>query len=84
MKVHKQTIAQVAQAFKNLGSSNEQARIMAEQLVKRADQLAKENTSSFIEELGKLLETVSCGAQGRLKPSDEAEMSQKSSKTAEK
>jgi thioesterase domain-containing protein len=84
MKVHKQTIAQVAQAFKNLGSSNEQARIMAEQLVKRADQLAKENTSSFIEELGKLLETVSCGAQGRLKPSDETEMSQKSSKTAEK
>jgi uncharacterized protein with von Willebrand factor type A (vWA) domain len=84
MKVHKQTIAQVAQAFKNLGSSNEQARIMAEQLVKRADQLAKENTSSFIEELGKLLETVSCGAQGRLKPSDEAKMGQKSSKTAEK
>jgi hypothetical protein len=84
MNVHKQTIAQVAQAFKNLGSSNEQARIMAEQLVKRADQLAKENNSSLIEELGKLLETVSCGAQGRLKPSDEAEMSQKSSKTAEK
>ena len=57
---------------------------MAEQLVKRADQLAKENNSSLIEELGKLLETVSCGAQGRLKPSDEAEMGQKSSKTAEK
>ena len=84
MKEHEQTIVQVAQAFKNLGSSNEQARIMAEQLVKRADQLAKENNSSFIEELGKLLETVSCGAQGRLKPSDEEEISQKSSKTAEK
>ena len=50
MKEHEQTIAQVAQAFKNLGSSNEQARIMAEQLVKRADQLAKENNSSFIED----------------------------------
>ena len=84
MNEHELTIAQVAQAFKNLGSSNEQARIMAEQLVKRADQLAKENNSSLIEELGKLLETVSCGAQGRLKPSDEAEISQKSSKTAEK
>ena len=84
MNEHELTIAQVAQAFKNLGSSNEQARIMAEQLVKRADQLAKENNSSLIEELGKLLETVSCGAQGRLKPSDEAEISQKRSKTAEK
>ena len=57
---------------------------MSEQLVKRADQMAKVNNSSLIEELGKLLETVSCGAQGRLKPSDEAEMGQKSSKTAEK
>ena len=84
MNEHEQTIAQVAQAFKNLGSSNEQARIMAEQLVKRADQLAKENNSSLIEELGKLLETVSCGAQGRLKPSDEGEMGQKRAKTAEK
>ena len=84
MNEHEQTITQVAQAFKNLGSSTEQARIMAEQLVKRADQLAKENNSSFIEELGKLLETVSCGAQGRLKPSDEGEMGQKRAKTPEK
>ena len=84
MNEHELTIAQVAQAFKNLGSSNEQARIMAEQLVKRADQLAKENNSSLIEELGKLLETVSCGAQGRLKPSDEGEMGQKRAKTPEK
>jgi len=84
MNENEKTIAQVAQAFKNLGSSTEQARIMAEQLVKRADQLAKENKSSLIEELGKLLETVSCGAQGRLKPSDEAELAQKSPKTSEK
>ena len=84
MNEHDQTISQVAEALKNLGSSTEQARVMAEQLVKRADQMAKVNNSSLIEELGKLLETVSCGAQGRLKPSDEAEMGQKSSKTAEK
>ena len=84
MNEHEQTISQVAEAFKNLGSSTEQARVMSEQLVKRADQMAKVNNSSLIEELGKLLETVSCGAQGRLKPSDEAEMGQKSSKTAEK
>lgn len=84
MNEHDQTISQVAEAFKNLGSSTEQAQVMSEQLVKRADQMAKVNNSSLIEELGKLLETVSCGAQGRLKPSDEAEMGQKSSKTAEK
>jgi len=84
MNEHDQTISQVAEAFKNLGSSTEQARVMSEQLVKRADQMAKVNNSSLIEELGKLLETVSCGAQGRLKPSDEAEMGQNSSKTAEK
>ena len=84
MNEHDQTISQVAEAFKNLGSSTEQARVMSEQLVKRADQMAKVNNSSLIEELGKLLETVSCGAQGRLKPSDEAEMGQKSLKTAEK
>jgi hypothetical protein len=84
MNEHDQTISQVAEALKNLGSSTEQARVMAEQLVKRADQMAKVNNSSLIEELGKLLETVSCGAQGRLKPSDEAELGQKNSKTPEK
>jgi hypothetical protein len=84
MNEHDQTISQVAEALKNLGSSTEQARVMAEQLVKRADQMAKLNNSSLIEELGKLLETVSCGAQGRLKPSDEAELGQKNSKTSEK
>jgi hypothetical protein len=84
MNEHDQTISQVAEALKNLGSSTEQARVMAEQLVKRADQMAKVNNSSLIEELGKLLETVSCGAQGRLKPSDEAELGQKNSKTQEK
>jgi hypothetical protein len=84
MNEHDQTISQVAEALKNLGSSTEQARVMAEQLVKRADQMAKVNNSSLIEELGKLLETVSCGAQGRLKPSDEAELGQKNSKTSEK
>jgi hypothetical protein len=84
MNEHDQTISQVTEAFKNLGSSTEQARVMSEQLVKRADQMVKVNNSSLIEELGKLLETVSCGAQGRLKPSDEAEMGQKSTKTSEK
>ncbi len=70
MKEHQQAIEQVGQAMENLGSSKAQARIMAQQLVKRAIQLEKQNKSSFLEELGKLLQTVSCGAKGELKPED--------------
>ena len=43
--------------------------------MKRASQLAAEEKSSLVEELGKLLETVSFGAQGRLKPEDEGDFS---------
>ena len=75
MKEHQQAIEQVAQAMENLGSSKAQARIMAQQLVKRAIQLEKQNKSSFLEELGKLLQTVSCGAQGELKPEDKPNFS---------
>ena len=71
MKEQKEAIEKVSEAFHKLGASNEQAKVMAEQLVKRANQLANVNQSSLIEELGKLLKTVSCGAQGRLKPEDE-------------
>ncbi len=70
MKEYEDAIQQVGRAFQNLGSSEEQANVMAMQLVKRAIQLEKQNKSSFLEELGKLLQTVSCGAQGRLKPED--------------
>ena len=70
MKEHEDAIQQVGQAFRKLGSSEEQAKVMAMQLVKRAIQLEKQNKSSFLEELGKLLQTVSCGAQGELKPED--------------
>ena len=70
MKEHERAIEQVGQAFENLGSSREQAQVMAQQLVKRAQQLQNQNNSSFLEELGKLLQTVSCGARGELKPED--------------
>ena len=71
MKEHEDAVQQVGQAFQKLGSSEEQAKVMAMQLVKRAIQLEKQNKSSFLEELGKLLQTVSCGAQGELKPEDQ-------------
>jgi hypothetical protein len=46
---------------------------MAKQLIKRAEQRAEEKGSSKVEELQKLLEVSVFGAQGRLKPSDEAD-----------
>ena len=75
MKEHEDAVQQVGQAFQKLGSSEEQAKVMAMQLVKRAIQLEKQNKSSFLEELGKLLQTVSCGAQGELKPEDKPNFS---------
>jgi hypothetical protein len=50
---------------------------MAGQLVKRAEQRAKEGTISKTEALSELLEVAVCGAQGRLKPSDEANFEDK-------
>jgi hypothetical protein len=75
MKEHEDAVQQVGQAFQKLGSSEEQAKVMAMQLIKRAIQLEKQNKSSFLEELGKLLQTVSCGAQGELKPEDKPNFS---------
>jgi len=75
MKEHEDAVQQVGRAFQKLGSSEEQAKVMAMQLVKRAIQLEKQNKSSFLEELGKLLQTVSCGAQGELKPEDKPNFS---------
>ncbi len=65
----------VAQGLTNLGASQEQSRVMAAQLVKRAGQLSQSRGTSFASELAKLLETVSCGSQGRLKPSESEDFS---------
>ena len=73
MSEQEDAIEKVAQAFANLGANTEQSIIMAKQLVKRADQLSKEKNTSLVEELGKLLSTVSHGAQGSLKPEDNPE-----------
>ncbi len=72
MSEEQEAIKQVGEAFQNLGATEKQAQVMAEQLVKRAVQLQKQNQTSLIEELGKLLKTVSYGAQGQLKPEDKA------------
>tara|TARA_B100000925_G_scaffold256910_1_gene210999 strand:+ start:514 stop:759 length:246 start_codon:yes stop_codon:yes gene_type:complete len=66
-------IEKVSEIFLNLGAESQQARIMARQLIKRAEQRAEEKNGSKVEELQKLLEVSVFGAQGRLKPSDEAD-----------
>jgi len=70
MSEEQKAIKQVGEAFQKLGATDKQAQVMAEQLVKRAVQLQRQNKTSLIEELGKLLKTVSYGAQGQLKPED--------------
>ena len=65
-------IMDVSLIFQNLGAPEEQAMIMARQLIKRADQIAEEKKTSKIVELRKLLEIASLGAQGQTKPNDEA------------
>ena len=66
-------IKDVSRIFQNLGAPEEQAMIMARQLIKRADQIAEEKNTSKIVELRKLLEIATLGAQGQTKPNDEAD-----------
>ena len=74
--MNREEIENVAKLFKNLGAEEKQAEIMAKQLLKRAEQLAKERKSSKTEELQKLLEVSIYGAQGMLKPSQERDFDQ--------
>ena len=67
----------VAQIFLNLGAEQKIAMQMAKQLLKRAEQRSKEEDISKEEALKALLEVAVYGAQGMLKPSDEANFEQK-------
>jgi len=72
-----ESINQVEKVFQNMGAEKEVARRMASQLVKRADQKAKENQSSKIVELQRLLELAVYGAQGLLKPDEKGDLDEK-------
>lgn len=52
--------------FANLGASESAARTMAEQLLKRAEQLAKERSVSRMEALDYLLKVAIAGREGRV------------------
>lgn len=68
---------QVAKIFENLGAEKQLAIQMAKQMIKRAEQREMEQDISKTEALHELLEVAVYGAQGRLKPSDEANFEQK-------
>ena len=76
MTTEKET-EQVSKIFLNLGAEKKLAIQMAKQLIKRAEQVQKNNGISKAEALQELLEVAVYGAQGRLKPSDEANFEQK-------
>jgi hypothetical protein len=61
-------MSQVARVFQNMGADKQSAERMAGQLIKRAEQKAKQNKTSKIIELQKLLELSIYGARGFLKP----------------
>ena len=65
-------VIEVARVFKNLGADEAKAQVMARQIIKRAERIAEEKRSSKVDELRKLLEIAVLGAQGLLKPSDQA------------
>ena len=65
-------VIEIARVFKNLGADEAKAQVMARQIIKRAERIAEEKESSKIDELRKLLEIAVLGAQGLLKPRDQA------------
>ena len=71
------SINQVMGIFQNMGADRESARRMARQLIKRAEQKSKEEKSSKIIELQKLLELSIYGAQGLLKPEKKGDFDEK-------
>jgi hypothetical protein len=71
------SIKQVTKVFQNMGAEDETAQKMASQLVKRAEQKARENKSDKIIELQRLLELSVYGAQGLLKPDKKDDFDEK-------
>ncbi len=56
----------IASVFENLGAQKPQAKIMAAQLLKRADQMAKERNIPRLEALNYLLQVTIAGRDGRV------------------
>ena len=65
-------VQEITKLFLNLGAKDKMATQMAKQLLKRAEQRSENEKITKTLALKELLEVAIYGAQGRLKPSDEA------------
>ncbi|MDC3335209.1 hypothetical protein OAV71_01760 [Opitutales bacterium] len=65
-------VQEITKLFLNLGAEEKMATQMAKQLLKRAEQRSENEKITKTLALKELLEVAIYGAQGRLKPSDEA------------
>jgi len=61
-------LGQIEGLLGKMGASESQAKVMAKQLVKRADQLAQERGNSRVEAMRELLELVAAGRAGESPP----------------
>jgi hypothetical protein len=57
---------QIARLFQELGATEQQAQVMAAQLLKRAEQLAEERNVSRVEAMEYLLKVAVAGHQGQV------------------
>ena len=76
MKEEKE-VQEITKLFVNLGAEEKMATQMAKQLLKRAEQRSEKEKITKTMALKELLEVAIYGAQGRLKPSDEANFADK-------
>ena len=70
-------VQEIAKLFLNLGAEKKLATQLAKQLLKRAEQRSEKEKITKTMALKELLEVAIYGAQGRLKPSDEANFANK-------
>lgn len=59
-------LAKLTELFRNLGADERAAGVMARQLLKRADQMAKERSTTRIEALDYLLKVTIAGREGHV------------------
>ena len=79
-----QKISEVTKIFAKLGASEKQAKTMASQLCKRAEQVAKKENLSEFDVSKELLEIAILGAQGMTKSKENPQFEEKKGETAKK
>ena len=65
METEQEQLSLIKSLFLKMGASEDQAQMMASQLLKRADQIASDRDISIVEAVGILLKQVVEAQQGR-------------------